>query len=137
MALYLVRYVEKTLKLRRLLISICTITPRITLFVAKSAVNLFLLKVDLLNIRLPTTNELLFMCKRDQCEKGFKNRGDLNRHMKSRSDVWFNCRSCTYHNKDKRNRDSHERTHQEKGKGLEPYSCEHCGKAMRFSTQRR
>ena len=27
------------------------------------------------------------------------------------------------------------RTHQEKGIGLERYHCEHCGKAMRFSTQ--
>ena len=79
----------------------------------------------------------LFMCKHDPCEKGFKNKGDLNRHMKSHSNIWYNCRTCTYRNKDKRNRDSHERTHEEEGKGLERYSCEHCGKPMRFSTQRR
>ena len=55
--------------------------------------------------------------------------------MHSHEDVWFKCNSCPYKNKDKRNRDSHMRTHQEKGIGLECYHCEHCGKAMRFSTQ--
>ena len=106
-------------------------------FCCKECGQSFPFKSRLIQHQITHTKELLFMCKLDQCDKGFKNRGDLNRHMKSHSDVWFNCRTCTYHNKDKRNRDSHERTHQEKGKGLEPYSCEHCGKSMRFSTQRR
>ena len=76
-----------------------------------------------------------FMCKHKGCSRGFKNKGDFNRHMHSHEDIWFKCDSCPYKNKDKRNRDSHMRTHQEKGIGLERYHCEHCGKAMRFSTQ--
>ena len=55
--------------------------------------------------------------------------------MHSHEDVWFKCNSCPYKNKDKRNRDSHMRTHQEKGIGLEHYHCERCGKAMWFKTQ--
>ena len=47
----------------------------------------------------------------------------------------LNATSCPYKNKDKRNRDSHMRTHQEKGIGLERYHCECCGKVMWFSTQ--
>ena len=76
-----------------------------------------------------------FMCKHKGCSRGFKNKGDFNRHMHSHDDIWFKCDSCPYKNKDKRNRDSHMRTHQEKGIGLECYHCEHCGKAMWFSTQ--
>ena len=76
-----------------------------------------------------------FMCKHKGCSHSFKNKGDFNRHMHSHEDIWFKCDSCPYKNKDKRNRDSHMRTHQEKGIGLECYHCEHCGKVMRFSTQ--
>ena len=76
-----------------------------------------------------------YMCKHKGCSPGFKNKGDFNRHMFSHGDIWFKCTSCPYKNKDKRNRDSHMRTHQEKGIGLECYHCERCGKAMWFSTQ--
>ena len=79
--------------------------------------------------------ELNYMCKHKGCSRGFKNKGDYNRHMLSHEDIWFKCTSCPYKNKDKRNRDSHMRTHQEKGIGLERYHCKCCGKAMRFSTQ--
>ena len=80
-------------------------------------------------------SKLNFMCKHKRCSRGFKNKGDFNRHMRSHEDIWFKCDSCTYKNKDKRNGDSHMRTHQEKGIGLEHNHCEHCGKAMWFSTQ--
>ena len=96
----------------------------------------FPFKSRLIQHQITHTREPLFMCKHYPCEKGFKNKGDLNRHMKSHGNIWYNCRTCTYHNKDKRNRDSHERTHEEEGKGLERYSCERCGKPMRISTQR-
>ena len=79
--------------------------------------------------------ELNYMCKHKGCSRGFKNKGDYNRHMLSHEDIWFKCTFCPYKNKDKRNRDSHLRTHQEKGIGLERYHCECCGKVMRFSTQ--
>ena len=81
--------------------------------------------------------DLSFMCKHKGCDHCFKNKGDFNRHMHSHDDVWFKCDSCPYKNKDKRNRDSHLRIHQEKGIGLERYHCECCGKAMRFNTQLR
>ena len=81
--------------------------------------------------------DLSFMCKHKGCDRGFKNKGDFNRHMHSHDDVWFKCDSCPYKNKDKRNRDSHMRIHQEKGIGLERYHCERCRKAMRFNTQLR
>ena len=78
-----------------------------------------------------------FMCQHKGCDRSFKNRGDLNRHLHSHDDVWYKCDSCPYKNKDKRNRDSHMRIHQEQGVGLEHYNCAKCGKAMRFSTQLR
>ena len=97
----------------------------------------FPFKSRLVQHQITHTIEPLFKCKHGQCNKGFKNKGDLNRHVKSHSNTWFFCRTCTYRNKDKRNRDSHERTHEAEGQGLERYSCERCGKPMRFSTQRR
>ena len=74
-----------------------------------------------------------FMCKRGTCDKSFKNKGDLTRHEGTHDNNWFFCSYCSYKNKDKRNRDSHLRTHDEKGN--ERYHCDKCGKRMRFSTQ--
>ena len=95
----------------------------------------FAFKSRLLQHQITHTQDPRFMCKHGLCGKGFKNKGDLNRHVASHSDIWYYCGTCTYRNQDKRNRDSHERTHQSEGQ--ERYMCEHCGKKMRFSTQRR
>ena len=46
--------------------------------------------------------ELSFMCKHKGCSRGFKNKGDFNRHMHSHEDVWFKCNSCPYKNKEQR-----------------------------------
>ena len=74
-------------------------------------------------------------CSRSDCNKKFKNIGDYNRHMKTYdSGNWYTCSYCTYRNKDKRNRDSHLRTHNPNG-SKEHYECEHCHKQLWFSTQ--
>ena len=66
----------------------------------------FPFKSRLIQHQITHTKEPRFLCKQGQCDKGFKNKGDLNQHMKSHSNIWYNCRTCTYRNKDKRNRDS-------------------------------
>ena len=87
--------------------------------------------------RIVHQNTLNFMCKCTGCTCGFKNKGDYNRHLQSHLDGWYWCDTCTYKNKEKRNRDSHMRIHQQQGIGLERYMCKQCGKAMRFNTQLR
>ena len=58
------------------------------------------------------------------CEHCFKNVGDLNRHVKQhKQGAWFYCDFCDYKNKDKRNKDSYQRTHVV---GDENYSCLIC-----------
>ena len=104
-------------------------------FVCEDCGQSFPFKSRLEQHQITHQTELSFMYKHKGCSQGFKNKGDFNRHMHSHEDIWFKCTSCLYKNKDKRNRDSHMRTHQEKGIGLECYHCECCGKAMRFSTQ--
>ena len=76
-------------------------------------------------------------CDHKGCDHGFKNKGDLNRHLHSHEEGWYWCDYCPYRNKDKRNFDSHLRIYQEQGVGLECYHCKKWGKAMRFSTQLR
>ena len=80
-------------------------------------------------------SEARYYCPENGCSKKFKNTGDYNRHIKTHdSDLWYTCDYCTYRNKDKRNRDSHVRTHNPKG-SKERYECERCHKQLRFSTQ--
>ena len=51
-------------------------------------------------------------CPKKSCDKQFKSIGDLNRHINSYSKGgWYHCDHCDYKNKDKRNTDSHIRTH--------------------------
>ena len=104
-------------------------------FVCEDCGQSFPFKSRLEQHQITHQTELSFMCKYKGCSQGFKNKGDFNRHMLSHKDIWFKCTSCPYKNKDKRNRDSHMRTHQEKGIGLECYHCKCCGKVMQFSTQ--
>ena len=85
--------------------------------------------------RIVHQNILNYMCQRKGCTCGFKNKGDLNRHLQSHLEGWYWCDTCTYKNKDKRNRDSHMRIHQQQGIGVECYMCKQCRKAMRFNTQ--
>ena len=73
-------------------------------------------------------------CMHKNCGHTFKNLGDLNRHISQHDRVWYTCDFCTYHNKDKRNTNSHMWTHVE---GNELYGCQHCGKRFHFSMQYR
>ena len=104
-------------------------------FVCEDCGKSFPFKSRLEQHQITHQTELSFRCKHKGCSRGFKNKGDFNRHMLSNEDIWFKYTSCPYKNQDKRNRDSHMRTHQEKGIGLECYHWKCCGKAMRFSTQ--
>ena len=75
-------------------------------------------------------------CPVKHCTKEFKGIGDLNRHIDThKKGIWYRCQYCTYKNKDKRNTDSHMRTHQKEEEGI--YECDKCHKIMRFNTQYR
>ena len=76
----------------------------------------------------------ILKCMKKNCDKCFKNVGDLNRHVKQhRRGNWFYCDFCDYKNKDKRNIDSHQRVHVVAEK---KYSCDTCKERFMFSTQR-
>ena len=48
-------------------------------------------------------------CMKKNCDKYFKNVGDLNQHVKQhKRGVWYYCDFCGYKNKDKQNTDSHQ-----------------------------
>ena len=73
-------------------------------------------------------------CLKKSCDRKFKSIWDLNQHMNSHTKGgWFYCDHCHYKNKDKRNTDSHMRTHSTEEEYH--YECDKCGKKMRFSTQ--
>ena len=73
-------------------------------------------------------------CPIKSCKRVFKGVGDVNRHVKThKKGGWFKCNYCDYRNKDKRNTNSHMRTHQSVKDSR--YECDKCHKRMRFSTQ--
>ena len=73
-------------------------------------------------------------CPKKSCDRQFKSIWDLNRHMNSHTKGgWYHCDHCDYKNKDKRNTDSHMRTHSTEEEYR--YECDKCGKKMHFSTQ--
>ena len=71
-------------------------------------------------------------CMVKDCNRSFKNTGDLNHHVNQHTGIWYNCDFCTYKNKDKRNTESHQCIHVA---GSEKYSCIHCGQKFKFNTQ--
>ena len=73
-------------------------------------------------------------CPKKSCDKEFKNIWDLNCHMNAHTKGgWYHCEHCDYKNKDKRNTDSHMRTHSTEADYR--YECDKCGKRMHFSMQ--
>ena len=80
-----------------------------------------------------THKDVRLFCMKTTCGKFFKSVGDLNRHVSTHNATHvYYCDFCTYSNVDKRNTESHMRTHVV---GNERYSCPLCGKKFRFSTQ--
>ena len=73
-------------------------------------------------------------CMVKNCNRSFKNIGDLNCHVNKHTGIWYKCDFCTYQNKDKRNTESHQCIHVS---GCEKYSCIHCGRKFKFNTQYR
>ena len=90
----------------------------------------FHLRACLSNTRSPTGVQSHCMVK--DCIRSFKNTGDLNRHVNQHTGIWYNCDFCTYRNKDKWNRVSHQHMHVD---GNEKYSCIHSGKKFKFDNQ--
>lgn len=63
-------------------------------------------------------------CPKKSCDKEFKSISDLNSHMNVHTKGgWYYCDQCNYKNKDKRNTNSHMRTHDKPED-----SCYECGK---------
>ena len=72
-------------------------------------------------------------CVYPGCYKKFKNKPDLNRHAKSHTSKETRCPDCPYRTTDKRNFESHRRSHSR----IEHYFCETCGKGFIYNTQRK
>ena len=72
-------------------------------------------------------------CNFTNCNRRFKNKGDLNRHLKEHSSTWMTCPDCPeYKTKQKRNFELHRLKHSQ----IEKYWCERCGKGFVFNTQK-
>ena len=102
-------------------------------FVCEECGQGFPFKSHLLQHKITHSTEFCFVCNQGSCNKSFKNKGDLTRHVGTHVDKWYFCSHCSYKNKDKRNRDSHSCVHEDEAE--ECYHCEKCRKRMRFSTQ--
>ena len=72
-------------------------------------------------------------CTHDDCEKSFKNKGDLTRHLKQHTAKMHECPDCNYANADLRNFQSHRFKHSQ----ITQYVCEFCGEEFVFNTQYR
>ena len=99
-------------------------------FVCEECSQGFPFKSHLLQHKITHSTDWRYLCKHGRCNKSFKNKGDLTRNKGCHEDKWYFCLQCPYKNKDKRNRDSHSRTHEDEGNEREK-----CGKGMQFSTQ--
>ena len=60
-------------------------------FVCEDCGQSFPFKSRLEQHQITHQTELSFMCKHKGCSRGFKNKGDFNRHMLSHKDIWFKC----------------------------------------------
>ena len=61
-------------------------------------------------------------CDRVNCDKSFKNVGDLTRHLKQHTSTKHKCPDCDYENVDLRNFESHRHRHSR----ITKYYCESC-----------
>ena len=72
------------------------------------------------------------LCAFPGCGKLFKNKSDLTRHGKEHTATAIQCPDCEYSSKDKRNFNSHRRTHSK----IELYFCNKCDEGFVFNTQK-
>ena len=72
-------------------------------------------------------------CVYPNCQRKFKNKGDLMRHAKEHDGIVHKCPDCTYENSDVRNLESHRLCHS----AIEKYACQLCGQTFQYSNQHR
>ena len=73
-----------------------------------------------------------YCCVYPNCQRKFKNKGDLTCHAKEHDGIVHKCPDCTYENSDVRNLESHRLRHSD----IEKYACQLCGQTFRYSNQR-
>ena len=72
-------------------------------------------------------------CVYPNCQRSFKNQGNLKRHAAEHYRQPHECPDCDYKNSDIRNLESHCLKHTD----INKYTCEKCGKGFRYNTQYR
>ena len=70
-------------------------------------------------------------CVYPNCQRKFKNKGDLTRHAKEHDGIVHKCPDCTYENSDVRNLESHRLRHS----AIQKYACQLWGQTFRYSNQ--
>ena len=92
---------------------------------------LFAFESNLKTHRVSHRTILSHCCVYPNCQRKFKNKGDLTRHAKEHKGIVHKCPDCMYENPDVRNLESHRLRHS----AIEKYACQLCGKTFRFSNQ--
>lgn len=72
-----------------------------------------------------------FACFSKNCDRKFKHKGDLKRHVKQHQDNNYTCQQCTYSTSDYRNYKNHGRIHT----NIKPYKCSLCTEKFKWTTQ--
>ena len=72
-------------------------------------------------------------CVYPNCQRSFKNQGDLKRHAAEHYNQPHECPDCDYKNSDIRNLESHHLKHTD----INKYTCEICSKGFKYNTQYR
>ena len=72
-------------------------------------------------------------CVYPGCHKKFKNKPDVNRHVKCHTSKELKCPDCVYMTTEKRNFESHWLSHSQ----IEKYFCDTCGKGFIYNTQKK
>ena len=72
-------------------------------------------------------------CVYPNCNRSFKNKGDLKRHASEHYGKLHECPDCDYKNSDIRNLESHRLKHSD----IKKYVCKICGQSFKYNTQLR
>ena len=84
-----------------------------------------------LNTHSAVHSKTRFKCNKENCDKSFKNSGDLTRHLKQHTAQKHKCPDCDYENVDLRNFESHRLRHSR----ITKYSCESCEEEFVYNSQ--